>query len=77
MGFKDKGILYGMQRQPGHPFLVNHLIGALAWVLKPLAERLTVDSGIARRPSERIVHSLWTLLPATSFQSEWFVLRAP
>ena len=33
-----KGILYGMQRQPGQPFLVNHLIGVLARVLKPLAE---------------------------------------
>ena len=29
-GFKVKGILYGMQRQPGQPFLINHSIGVLA-----------------------------------------------
>ena len=38
MGFKVNVILYGMQRQPGQPILVNHLIGVLACVLKPLAE---------------------------------------
>jgi len=29
-GFKVKGILYGMQPQPGQPFLIKHLIGVLA-----------------------------------------------
>ena len=29
-GFKVKGILYGMQPQPGQLFLVNHFIGVLA-----------------------------------------------
>ena len=29
-GFKVKGILYGMQPQPGQPFLINHVIGVLA-----------------------------------------------
>ena len=29
-GFKVKGILHDMQRQPGQPFLINHLIGVLA-----------------------------------------------
>ena len=29
-GFKVKGILYNIQRQPGQPFLINHLIGVLA-----------------------------------------------
>ena len=29
-GFKVKGILYDIQRQPGQPFLINHLIGVLA-----------------------------------------------
>ena len=37
-GFKVKGILHGMQRQPGQPFLINHSIGVLAGVIKPLAE---------------------------------------
>ena len=29
-GFKVKGMLYGMQPQPGQPFLINHSIGVLA-----------------------------------------------
>ena len=29
-GIKVKGILYGMQLQPGHPFRINYLIGVLA-----------------------------------------------
>ena len=66
-----------MQRQPGQPFLINHLNGVLARVLEPLTERLTFHGGTTLRPSERIVHSLWTLLPATSFQNEWFMLRHP
>ena len=54
-----KGILYGMQKQPGQPFLINHLIGVLAWVLKPLAECATVDSGTVCVP---IVMYSWHLL---------------
>ena len=51
-GFKVKEILYDMRQQPDQPFLINHSIGVLARELQPLAERLTVDSGTALRPSE-------------------------
>ena len=30
IGYKVKGILYGMQLQPGQPCLINYLIGVLA-----------------------------------------------
>ena len=49
-GFKVNGILYGMQLQPGHPFLFNHMIGVLARVLKLLAECPTVDSHTVHVP---------------------------
>ena len=45
-----KGILHGMQPQPRQPFLMNHFIGLLVWVLKPLAEQLTVNSGAVHVP---------------------------
>ena len=48
-GFKAKWeYLYGMQRQPGQPFLISHLIGVLARVLKPLAER-PLSTAVRRR----------------------------
>ena len=31
-------------------FLINHLIGVLAWVLKPLAERPTVNGSTVHVP---------------------------
>jgi len=85
-GYKIKGIQYGMQQQTGQPLLINNLISVLAWVFKPLAEHLSVDSGTMLCPSEWIFHSLQTLLPATSFRvsgscsitmSEWFIPRQP
>ena len=36
--FKFKGMLHGIQRPPGQPFLTKHEIRVLTWVLKPLVE---------------------------------------
>ena len=45
-------------------------------MLKPLAERLTVESGTMLRHSEQIVHSLQTLLPGHVIKAEvTFALR--
>uniref|UniRef100_A0A8C4QUN3 Uncharacterized protein n=1 Tax=Eptatretus burgeri TaxID=7764 RepID=A0A8C4QUN3_EPTBU len=76
--FKVKGILYGMQPQPGQPFLTNQLIGVLAEALShlPLAEHPAVNRGTTLCHSERIVHSMRTLLLRSIIRSERAV-RAP
>ena len=72
--FKVKRILYGMQWQPGQPFLINHWIGVLAWVLKPLAER-PLSIAVPRYVilSELFTHCGCCGLCSVTL-SEWFVL---
>ena len=81
-GFKVKG----MQPQPSQPFLINHSIGVLARVLKPLAES-TLSIAVLRYVilSKSFTHC-GCFCRAKSFRAsgscsitlrEWFMLHHP